>query len=350
MRVAALTQGRVIPAARFRVRQNIPKLKSLGIAVTEYCPEIDAYEGVPFSLDRWPRPARLPIVAAWQALKLGLRIPHAYQTRAHDIIWLQRELLPGYLTLERTLKSPLVFDVDDAIWLSNIDAAQRISKIASHSTAIFAGNEYIADWFSSFNSRVVVIPTAVDTYRFSPIEVIRRECFTIGWIGTRTNLQFLEEIAPALNKLLRKHSDALFCVISDQVPSLPTLPEDQIRYLTWSELVEVEGIQEMDVGVMPLPDNEWAKGKCSFKMIQYMACGIPVIASPVGMNATVLGLDNVGFGASTVDEWFDALEYLYENRTAGREMGHRGREVVLKTFSTDVICNMIAKEFRLIGS
>lgn len=349
MRVAALTQGYFAPATRFRVRQHIPKLQNFGINVAEYYPKISAYAGVPFNLDRWPRLARLPMVAAWQGLKIGLRIPHAYQTRRYDVIWLQRELLPGYLTLERILKSPLVFDVDDAIWLSRTCAAERVAKIAARATAIFAGNIYIAEWFSSFNKNIVIIPTAVDIDRFYPSKNTHEESFTVGWIGTSANLQYIEKIAPALIAFLDQHDDAVFFVVSDQAPRLLGIPERQLRYLAWSEFVEAEAIQSMDVGIMPLPDNEWTRGKCSFKMLQYMACGIPVVVSPVGMNATVLGLGNIGFGALTIDEWFDALNYLYQNRTAGREMGKCGRELVKEHFSTDVVSQMIAEVLKSIG-
>jgi glycosyltransferase involved in cell wall biosynthesis len=348
MRVAALTQGRFVPAARFRVRQNIPTLKKFGVEVTEYYPDINVYQGVPCNMEGWPRPARLPLVAAWQALKLGLRIPHIYQAGKYDITLLQRELLPGYFTLEGLLKSPLVFDVDDAVWLSGINAARHVAKIAGHATSIFAGNNYIAEWFSSFNNRVVVIPTAVDVERFSPAADKYAECFTVGWIGTKANLQYLEQIAPALNIFLQKHTDAEFLVISDQAPALPNLPQKQLRYLPWSEQVEVEAIQQMDVGIMPLREDEWTKGKCSFKMLQYMACGVPVIVSPVGMNNTVLGFGNVGLGASTVDEWFDAMEFLYQNQTAGREMGVCGRDVVKKNFSTDVVAQAMAEACKAI--
>ena len=350
MRVAALTQGYFTPATRFRVRQHIPKLQNFGIDVVEYCPEINAYAGVPFNLDRWPRLARLPMVAAWQGLKIGLRIPHVYQTRRYDVTWLQRELLPGYLTLERILKLPLVFDVDDAIWLSRTYVAERVAKIAARATTIFAGNICIAEWFSPFNNNIVVIPTAVDINRFYPLECVHRESFTVGWIGVSANLRYIEEIAPALIAFLKQHDDVVLFVVADQAPKLPIALGRQFRYLAWSEFVEAEAIQNMDVGIMPLSDNEWTRGKCSFKMLQYMACGIPVVVSPVGMNATVLGLGNIGFGASTIDEWVDALNYLYQNRTAGRQMGNKGREIVETGFSTDVVSQMIAEAFKSIGS
>lgn len=327
IRVAALTQGRFIPGARFRVRQNIQKLQKLGINVSEYFPEINVYKGVPFDIGQWPRFARFPIVATWQGMKIAMRTPAVYQTRWHHATWLQRELLPGYLTLERMLGSPLVFDVDDAIWLTRAGAAARsTSRIAAHASAVLAGNQYIADWFSSFNKNVIIVPTAVDVERFFPIESIDEGEFVIGWIGTRGNLPYLEGISFVLSAFFKRVDNAVLLVVSDGYPILTEVLQNRIRYIPWSEAGEVDAIQKMDVGIMPMPDNEWTRGKCSFKMLQYMACGIPVVVSPVGMNAEVLGKGNVGFGVTSQDDWFDSLVYLHENRMAGREMGMRGKE------------------------
>ncbi len=348
IRITALTQGRLKPSTRFRVRQNIPKLQELGIYVSEYFPAIDASQGVPFNLDPWPTIARFPIVAAWQGLKLGLRIPGIYQAPKSDITWLQRELLPGYLTLERMIASPFVFDVDDAIWLAKKDAAENVSKIASLATAVIAGNQYIADWFSSFNEHVVIIPTAVDISCFTLVKNASKSDFTIGWIGTRANLSYLEEASPALVEFFKRFDDAVLFIVSDNPPKLPALPENRVRYVPWSESIEVESLHKMDVGIMPLPNNEWTRGKCSFKMLQYMACGIPVVVTPVGMNADILNMENVGFGASSKDEWLCALEFLYQNRTAAREMGATGRVVVAESFSTEVISRKIAEVFKAI--
>ncbi|HEY9098806.1 MAG TPA: glycosyltransferase [Thiobacillus sp.] len=349
IQVAALTQGRFIPAARFRVRQNISKLKELGINVSEYFPEIDVYKGVPFNLDRWPRLARFPIVAAWQGLKIGLRIPDIYPTRKYHITWLQRELLPGYFTLERMVASPIVFDVDDAIWLTKKGAAASVSKIASLATTVIAGNRYIAEWFSTYSDNVVIIPTAVDVSRFFPVEDVSKSDLTIGWIGTKGNMPYLEEISPALKAFFKRYNDVNLLVVSDSPPKLPAIPENRIRYIPWSESVEVEAIRKMDVGIMPLPDNEWTRGKCSFKMLQYMACGIPVVVAPVGMNSDLIGEDNVGFGASSPDEWFGALEFLYQNRMVRQEMGMRGRDMVVRNYSTEVVSGKIAEAFKSIG-
>lgn len=349
IKVAALTQGQLVPAARFRVRQNVQRLRSHNINVSEFLPEIDVYSGLPFNLHGWPYLMRFPLVAAWQGFKVGLRLPHLYQSRNHDVIWLQRELLPGYFTLERMIGSPIAFDVDDAIWLAKKNAASSISKIASISTVVIAGNEYIADWFSAYTKNVVVIPTAVDVDKYYPQVNHARNFFTIGWIGTRGNLSYLEALSPVLSKFLKKYDDAIISVVSDSPPRLPGVPEKHIQYIPWTELGEVGSIWNMDVGIMPLPDNEWTRGKCSFKMLQYMACGIPVVVSPVGMNRSVLELDDLGFGPSSHEEWFDALEFLYKNKTAGREMGARGRKVVTENYSTEIASMKLAEVFRTIG-
>ncbi|WP_456384902.1 glycosyltransferase family 4 protein [Desulfolithobacter sp.] len=342
IRVAALTQGRFVPSARYRVRQNIQKLKKHDIDVSEYFPVINVYEKIPFGIDSWPRFVRLPFVALWQGMKVGSRWPHVYHAGKYNVTWLQRELLPGWMTLEKYLKKPVVFDVDDAIWLTERSNGS-ISEIAKISDVIIAGNQYIADWFSAYNGNVSIVPTGVDIDRFEPLEKRQNDIFTIGWVGTRGNLIYLKDIEPVLSRLMKKYGDIRLLIVSDQVPDLSGVTESKIKFLPWSEDMEVRSIQMMDAGIMPLPDNEWARGKCSFKMLQYMSCGIPVVVSPVGMNAEVLKTDDFGFGASNEMEWFDALEYLYLNRTVAREMGKRGREVVAAKFSTDLVSLKIAE-------
>lgn len=343
-RVAALTRGRLTPSARFRVRQNIPKLKDLGFEVTEYYSRIDASASVPLPLEGWPRSLRFPFVAAWKSLKLTSRIPDIYRANQHDIVWLQRELLSAHATIEWMLKKNMVFDVDDAIWLSRPKFAESLSKkIVPRANLIIAGNEYLADWFSSFNKNIVIIPTAVDVEKFCPIKNKVPERFVIGWIGTSSNLPHVKMIAPALQQFLEKYDDAEFLLVSDKQPVLNGLKS--FRYLRWSESNEAEVIGEMDVGIMPLADNEHTCGKCSFKMLQYMSCGLPVVVSPVGMNKFVLSLGDIGLSAITIDDWVDALDFFYHNRALAQKMGTTGRDLVEAEFSTEVVSRKIAKAF-----
>jgi glycosyltransferase involved in cell wall biosynthesis len=190
------------------------------------------------------------------------------------------------------------------------------------------------------------VPTGINLKRFVPSENTVNDRFTIGWIGTRGNLIYLREAEQALSEFFKTYSDAQLLVVSDGVPDLPDIPEENIRVLAWSEATEIQSIQMMDIGLMPLPDNEWTKGKCSFKMLQYMACGLPVVVSPVGMNAQVLTLGNIGYAARNKHEWFDAFEYLYNNSTLARAVGERGREVVTANFSTDIVSLQLAEIFR----
>lgn len=346
MRVAALTQGRQVPAARFRVRQHIPNLLEMGVEVSEFVPRIDAYQGVPLRFEDWPKIARLPIVAMWQGLKVAQRGLDVWRASKFDAVWLQRELLPGHYSLERVINVPLVFDVDDAIWLTNSSVDRRISKLASKADVVIAGNQYIADKFSAVNDKVVIVPTAVDSARYSPVPECKRKRYTVGWIGTSSNLQYLQYIAPALEEFLIRHADAELVVISDKPPQLSGIPINQLRYTKWSESVEVSSIREMDVGIMPLPATEWAKGKCSYKMLQYMSCEIPVIVSPIGMNNEVMAMGSVGLKAMSNDEWFEALEYLFQDRGCRVEMGRNGRNVILQHYSGEVVSRKIAGVFK----
>ena len=344
LRVAALTSGRNTPSSRFRVRQHIGALSRSGIDVREFTPAICKYDGVPF----WPanRSVKyiLPVFALWQGIKLTTRGRGLIGSWTSDITWLERQLLPGYLTLEPAIKRPYVFDVDDAIWMSPPFGRSSVARTARRSAAVLAGNSYLADWFAPFASNIHIVPTAVDSDRFRPRagDPRPRERFVIGWIGTKGNLPSLEAIEQPLDQFMKRHAGAELLVVADGVPDFKLLPCDRVRIRSWSDAIEVESLQEMDVGLMPLTDSEWARGKCSFKMLQYMACGIPVVVSPVGMNAEVLAIDAIGLAAETLCDWFDALELLYADAGRAGEMGLRGRAVVESRFSGDVIARQIA--------
>ena len=348
IKIAALTPGELVPSARYRVRQNIQSLMQQDIDVTEFLPFIDAYKQVPLNIAALPRFFRLPFVAAWQGLKVGSRLPQVHKAGKYDAIWLQRPLLPPYMTLEKMLNAPVVFDVDDAIWLSSAGSKKAVSNIAKIATVVVAGNRYLADWFSQHNENVEVVPTGVDINKFVPSENIENDRFTIGWIGSKANLIYLQEIEQALSEFFKKHKDAQLLVVSDGLPNLPKIPKNNINVCAWSAATEIQSIQMMDIGLMPLPDNEWTKGKCSFKMLQYMACGIPVVVAPIGMNSEVLGMSDIGYAARNNHEWFDAFECLINSNTLAREMGKRGREVVVANFNTDNISLRLAEIFRAV--
>jgi len=146
-----------------------------------------------------------------------------------------------------------------------------------------------------------------------------------------------------LCRFLNRHDDARLLVVADRLPQFSSLKAKQWSFYPWSEADEADAIAAMDVGLMPLPDNEWTRGKCSFKMLQYMACGKPVVVSPVGMNGELLRTAEIGFGAVAAEEWLSALEALYSNPGAAHEFGRNGRQLVERSYSLDVVGARLAE-------
>ena len=358
IKVAALTSGQLDPAARFRVRQHIKPLKKLGIQVQEYIPNIDKNQFVPHFAQgmKYQKPLRAMMLGA----KLLSRFPGVLGSWTNQVTWVQRELIPGRCTLEPFLKKPLVFDVDDAIWLASASdySNQRayagrvlcsIQSIARCADIIIAGNHYLADWFADYGAEVRIIPTAIDTERFRPKLTSSEQNsaqFVIGWTGSAGNLSYLQALESSLKEFLNQFSDSELLVIADRHPSFSSLPSEKVRYIPWSPQTEVTAVQQMDIGLMPLPNNEWTKGKCSFKMLQYMACSIPVIVSPVGMNAEVLDLGNIGIAATTESDWYDALVLFYKDRKLSYEYGKQGRIIIEQNFSQKIVMEKLVKVFQ----
>ncbi len=347
--VAALTSGKHVPSSRFRVRQHIESLLHFGIHVHEFIPLISKYASFQNSRNSGKNREHAPSpFTLKKSIKIATRIPGLFGSWTSKITWLERELLPGYLTIEPFLKTPYVFDVDDALWLAKPYGSSTAKKIAERSAYVIAGNTYIANWFSSHTKNIKIIPTAIDTSRFTPRTTAANqdtEQFVIGWTGSASNLGYLYDIQDVLSDFIKMHNGAELLVVSDKTPLLSKIPSDRMRYIKWSEQSEVETVQQMDVGLMPLPSNEWTLGKCSFKMLQYMACGLPVIVSPVGMNNDILSMGNVGFSASSKNDWYDALEYLYKHPGNAKELGNTGRLVAEQHFSKEKISGELAALF-----
>jgi glycosyltransferase involved in cell wall biosynthesis len=168
----------------------------------------------------------------------------------------------------------------------------------------------------------------------------------MGWTGTSPNFPYLATIEPALEIALREIPGAALVVVADREPSLPRLAGRDVRFVPWSPTSEVEALASMDVGLMPLADDEWTRGKCSFKMLQYMAAGIAGVVSPVGMNREVLALGESGLAASGVDDWIEALRALAADPDRRARLGATGRAVALAHFDVPVVAAQIAAVFR----
>lgn len=332
MRVAAFTGGVAVPSSRFRVRQYIPSLLQQGLYVEEMGLRVSKYP----PQNKWLRPL-------WAGNRLVELVPNVAKSHAFDAVLLQREMLSSFITLEPFTKKPRILDVDDAIFLQRGGGFAR--RLAQISDRIICGNAYLADWFSAWNNHVTIIPTAVDTDRYVPVmsQAIIGEETVIGWIGTSGNLKYLYAIEPALAKVMKTHQNAKIRIVSDQRPEFHLIDMNRCEYIQWSEDIELNSIQGMDIGIMPLEESAWARGKCSFKMLQYMSCGLPVVVSPVGMNAEVLAMGNIGFGSATEESWIDALVALLDCVSLRSEMGAAGRQVAVESFSIHKIHHQIAK-------
>lgn len=336
LRVAAYTGGVAVPSARFRVRQYIRPLLQYGILLDEHCSRVGRYPPTP----QWARPMWL--VAG--LLECAVKAPYSYR---YDLVVFQRELLSTLVTAERFFSTPRILDVDDAIWLHPRGAfTERLAHLCD---AVICGNSFIAKYFDRLGCRTFVVPTAVDTDRFAPM--LRRDgpYPIIGWSGTSGNLVQLQRIESALHRVLMRHKDAKLRVICDRRPTFSLLPVDRVEYIEWSEEIEVGAVQELSVGLMPLAEDEWSRGKCAFKMLTYMACGIPVVVTPVGVNAELLRRGELGFGARSESEWVDALSQLLSKRELAIRMGTVGRAVVESGFSREVVATKLAGVLRAVS-
>lgn len=333
--IAAFTQRFNKPSARFRIRQHIQPLASHGIIVTDY-PTRQILSDKFFRLVRNSK--------LGPAIKVALRSRDVLKSHAYDGTWVNRELVIGVHSLERFLKRPIVLDVDDAIWFHR----PYVKNLAGEVDVVIAGNSFVADWFSAYCKNVYVVSTAIDTVRFAPTQNSDKgERFTIVWTGSTKNLRYLYDIEEPLAHFIKTHPDVFLRVIAGNPPDFKSIPPDRIEFVQWLPNNEVQSLQDCQIGIMPLRDGEWERGKCSFKMLQYMAVGLPVCVSPIGLNADILRKGgDIGFLAITADEWYQALEAIYLDPGLGKRQGLKGRELVESEFSVNVVSETLSQIFK----
>jgi glycosyltransferase involved in cell wall biosynthesis len=332
--VAAFTGGESVPSARFRIRQYVERLLDLGVELTEFSAPLGMYP-----------PSNKILRPFWGLATLATRFPGVLSSYNHDVTLLQREMLSTFITIEPLTKGPRVLDVDDAIWLHR--GGKWAAKLAQQCDEIVCGNNFTAEQFSKWNSNVTVIPTGVDINRYVPGEPSKQTI--IGWSGTSGGFKYLYEIESALAEVLSKVPYSVLRIVSDSMPNFKEIPSNRIEYIRWSPDNEVKAIQEMTIGIMPLENSLWERGKCSFKMLTYMACGIPVVVSPYGMNLDVLNHGCIGYGAKTIDNWVNHLLVLLLDADQRLEMGKNGRKIIVDNYSIDVITPKLAKTLKKIA-
>lgn len=328
-KLVGITQGESVPSTRFRWSQYVEDLENYGFEVAEFHSSFSAYP-----------PALTIRRPAWLAATIAESLARTLRSNRYDLRFLQRNLTSTFCTWEPLLRKPFVFDVDDAIFLGPRGAsADRIARAAS---LTICGNNFLADHFSR-HGPVVVLPTAVDANRFVPRAGSPNSTPMIGWSGSSSGLKYLFGIESAIKKLLHRHPDVIFKVVSDKAPVFKTLPCNQVVFELWTPAREVAALQEFTVGIMPLEDDPWARGKCSFKMLTYMAIGLPVVVSPVGMNVEILAQGPCGIAANTTDDWVDAISSLLCEPTLAGKMGLSGRKIIEARYAKNVIAPQLAK-------
>ena len=335
LRVAAFTPGENAPGARFRVRQLIAPLARSDVSVQE----------MPARWTMYPPAGVLPRVR-WLAACLIERGAAIRTAGDCDIALFQREMISTLATVERRWPKPALLDVDDAIWLHQ--RWNGVDKLARWAKGVVCGNAYIAEHFSPL-SRTWILPTAVDIDRFCPAPEPGPSQVMV-WSGSSSGLGYLRSIEEALERVLEARPDARLRVVCDAPPELPRLKPKQVEYWTWHPDIEITALQSARVGLMPMPDTPWTRGKCSFKMLTYMACGLPVVVSPYGMNAEVLARGAIGYGAVSNDDWTSALLTMLDDDSTATAAGCAGRDVVAREYSTERIADRLATILREIAA
>lgn len=285
------------------------------------------------------------------------RLSRLRQTPRPRLIWVEYEALPWLpWLLERALLPTsvlIVSDYDDAVfhrydrhriapvrWL----LGRKIDRVMKRSQLVTAGNAYLADRARKAGAaHVEIVPTVVDLSHYSVRSVsLSTSSVRVGWIGTpNTWHAFGKTLYTQINGTLAAHV-AWFCAVGAELEAGRV---GNLEVIAWSEDTEVDAIQSMDIGVMPLPDTPWARGKCGYKLIQYMACGLPVVASPVGVNKEIVEHGVNGFLAESDAEWRTAIEALISDPDLRRRMGAAGRKKVENEYSLQVwgpnVANML---------
>lgn len=328
------------PSQRYRIEQWAPSLAEQGIAVDLF----------PFAdrslLSFLHRPGHIGAKALGGARAFLRAAARLGALRRYDAILVHRAAcLFGPAVLERALVllgSPVIFDFDDAIFLLHTTEANRwlgwlkfpgkTAAICRLSRHVVVGNEYLAEYARRHTHHVTVIPSSVDTERFRPNGPgSANGRIVIGWTGSSTSQTYLEMFAPVLKRVLDRH-DVVLRIHSDRRPHLPEVP---FEWRPWTAATEAEEIASFDIGIMPMPHDKWASGKCSMKALLYMACGVATICEAVGMNRQVVRNCENGLLASNPDEWVSSLDKLIADPALRRRLGNEGRKTIEERYSKE---------------
>jgi len=339
MKVLLLSRyGNLGASSRVRSYQYLPYLREQGMEITlaPLLPDNylrDLYAG--------KRPGPSSLLVAYLR-----RISALIRGNKFDLLWIEYELfpwLPGWIeSLVLSKDTPYLVDYDDAIFhrydqhpnpLVRRMLGNKIDAVMRHASTVVVGNEYLRDHaIKAGAQRVEILPTSIDLARYPSPTPARNEVFTIGWIGSPATTRYLHQIHEVL-AITCAHDQARVVLVGASDPGWQDVPH---AIHPWSEDTEVAEVGGFDVGIMPLEDSPWERGKCGYKLIQYMACGKPVIASPVGINTRIVEPGINGYPAETTHDWVQALTALMADADLRQKMGAAGRAKVERDYAIQV--------------
>jgi glycosyltransferase involved in cell wall biosynthesis len=324
---------------RFRFEQYFDALAQRGITV----------EAHPFlSHQAWAvlyQPGRWMAKALRIASGFGKRMRLMARAARYDMVFIHREAAPigppifeWWLT--RILQKKIIYDFDDAIWIPNSSESNRFfsflkwysntARICRMAYKVSCGNEYLCAYAAHYNQNVVYNPTTIDTENLhNRVHVQGSGPVVIGWTGSHSTNRYLQEMVPILQDLESKYTFE-FRVISDQSPELPL---SSFRFVKWNKATEIDDLLAFSVGILPLPTDKWANGKCGFKALQYMALGVPALVSPVGVNTRIVTHGVNGYLCATSEEWKSALTQILEHPSRLSELAAHTRSKIEADYS-----------------
>jgi glycosyltransferase involved in cell wall biosynthesis len=348
MKVLLLTHsGRQDSSSRIRFLQYLPFFKQQGIQVDVSQLLSDEYVSAIVLGKSKQSLWSLILLSYWNRVKI------LFKVKNYDLIIIHKEIFPYVPAfVERLFHLIGVFyivDYDDATYhiydnhsnyFVRLLLGKKIDAIMRFSNTVIVGNKYLSLRAElSRANKIEIIPSVVDLNKYKVVKSNCNKRLVVGWIGSPSTGKYLLEIESIYN-LLASEFDVRFVAVGCNKETLKNLP---IEVLPWSEETEVQLIQSFDIGIMPLSNSLWEKGKCGYKLIQYMACGLPVVASPIGINTKIIQNGTNGLLAKDTSEWIKALRQLLNDESLRRNMGENGRKCVEKVYSLQVQSQKLGK-------
>jgi glycosyltransferase involved in cell wall biosynthesis len=319
VKVLFFVQGLTVAASRYRVLHYIPFLNDAGIdsEVVDF----------PANTRSW--------AAVWPTIKSA------------DILFVQRKRLPLHiLVLLANLKKKIIYDFDDAVMFKNslvenpYSLRRRMSfkRMLRFTDLVIAGNAFLAAEAQKYHKTVRILPTPVDAARYTSKSYYKKDIVTIGWIGDHGSIHYMESYKDVWEALGEKYPHVELAIICDTFIETTRI---KVRRIQWSYDTEIASLQSLDIGVMPLFDDLWSKGKCGYKIIQYLGVGVPAVCTPVGINKDVVRDGKCGLWATSKEEWVEKLSFLIENDAVRQSMGLAGRKVIMEGYTVQACAPLL---------